>query len=184
VDFTRPTVFAKATRCCRAADLTCAACSLDEGRRIFLFKGVINLKRIRKWIVPLLCGLTVVLLFRFVFFIGYVPSASMEPTIKHGSYIFGWRIHGELKRGDIIVFRREGRTLVKRVAAAPGDAVYLCDADHSVSINEETETATRILTVPDGCYFVLGDNAENSLDSRYWEWVWVNKEDVVGKALD
>ncbi|MDR3239020.1 MAG: signal peptidase I [Clostridiales bacterium] len=142
------------------------------------------MQRKKKWLVPLLCGLAVVLLFRLVFFIGYVPSVSMEPTIQKGSYIFGWRIHGELRQGDIIIFRHEGCVLVKRIAAVPGDVVYLCDADHSVTVNEKTETATRTLTVPDGCYFMLGDNVSDSWDSRYWEEVWIVRSDIVGKVID
>jgi signal peptidase I len=137
------------------------------------------LKRIRKWLVPLLCGLVVVLLFRFVFFIGYVPSSSMEPTIPQDSYIFGWRIHGKLNCGDIIIFRREGRVLVKRIAAVPGDVVYICDTDHSVTINEDMGTATRTLTVPDGCYFVLGDNAEGSFDSRFWGNPFLSERSII-----
>jgi signal peptidase I len=133
--------------------------------------------------LPLLCGLIVVLLFRFVFFIGYVPSVSMEPTIKQGSYILGWRIHGEPKREDIIVFRCEDRTLVKRIAAVPGDVVYICDADHSVSVNEEIEMTTRVLIVPDGCFFVLGDNLDDSFDSRFLEEIWIAEKQVIAKLV-
>lgn len=109
---------------------------------------------------------------------GNVVLRSADGIYKDNSrnamlYIFGWRLHGELKLGDIIVFHREERTLVKRIAAMPGDVVYICDADHTIAVNEQTETATRILTVPDGCYFVLGDNADDSFDSRYWDEVWV-----------
>lgn len=77
----------------------------------------------------------------------YVPTESMEPTLETGSLILGLRIFDELETGDIIIFRRDGSHLVKRIAACAGDTI-----DHQNSI----------VTVPDNCYYVLGDNAEKS----------------------
>lgn len=57
-------------------------------------------------IIPVLCLVLMTIIFRMIFFIGYVPSSSMEPTLKAGSVILGLRWHGELKNGDIIIFRR------------------------------------------------------------------------------
>ena len=107
---------------------------------------------------------TTVLLFRFVFFVGYVPTESMEPTIPKGSYILGCRIFGELKVGDIIVFEHEGKQLVKRIYAVGSDVV---------------EHKGQQLTVPEGCFYVLGDNKRNSLDSRYWEDPFAERCDVI-----
>ena len=77
-------------------------------------------------------------------------------------------IFDELETGDIIIFRRDGSYLVKRIAACAGDTI-----DHQNSI----------VTVPDNCYYVLGDNAENSHDSRYWADPYVSHEDVIAKLL-
>ena len=54
-------------------------------------------------IIPVLCLVLMTIIFRMIFFIGYVPSSSMEPTLKAGSVILGLRWHGELKNGDIII---------------------------------------------------------------------------------
>lgn len=128
----------------------------------------------RKWkfAVPALALLCTCLLFRFVLFIGYVPSESMEPTLKKGSIIVGSRLFGELKVGDIIVFRHEGKLLVKRIAAVGGDIM-----NHKAAV----------LTVPSGCLYVLGDCPDNSSDSRFWDDPFVKNEDVIavlGVALN
>ena len=120
----------------------------------------------RKWkfIVPVLALLGTCLLFRFVLFIGYVPSESMEPTLKKGSIIVGSRLFGELKVGDIIVFRHEGRLLVKRIAATEGKMV---------------EYKGQRTTVPKGCFYVLGDNAGNSFDSRFWKKPFIAYSSII-----
>ena len=61
-------------------------------------------KRVRPWIIPAVVTLLFCLVLRFVVLIGYVPSASMEPTIKKDSLIFGWRIHNSPEVGDIVVY--------------------------------------------------------------------------------
>ena len=81
--------------------------------------------------VPLLCGLGVFILFRFVLFLGYVPSASMEPTISTDSLIIGNRLYGELQRGDIVIFERNGTCLVK----VPKDSYFMLGDNTTVSID-------------------------------------------------
>ena len=97
--------------------------------------GECNVRRFRWTLLPATLCLAVWVLFRFVLFLGYVPSASMEPTIPAGSVILGIRIFGELERGDVVIFRHEGKTLVKRIAAGEGDRVYLDDKSGSISVN-------------------------------------------------
>lgn len=97
------------------------------------------------------------------------PQVKIAPKYMwFPSLILGLRIFDELETGDIIIFRRDGSYLVKRIAACAGDTI-----DHQNSI----------VTVPDNCYYVLGDNAENSHDSRYWADPYVSHEDVIAKLL-
>ena len=98
--------------------------------------GECNVRRFRWTLLPATLCLAVWVLFRFVLFLGYVPSASMEPTIPAGSVILGIRIFGELERGDVVIFRHERKMLVKRIAAGEGDRVYLDDKSGSISVNE------------------------------------------------
>ena len=133
---------------------------------------------LRKWRVPILVTLVAFVLMRGVLFLGYVPTESMEPTLDAGSYILGYRHFQELKTGDIIVFHHDNQLLVKRIAACPGDEVDLRELlymkDTVIPVWEKP-----VLTVPENCYYVLGDNVDHSFDSRYWDDTFVKREDVV-----
>jgi len=139
-------------------------------------------QRVKPWCVPLGLTLLIYIMLRSVFLIGYVPSASMEPTLHEGSFILGLRLYSEPKVGDIIIFEKDGVLLVKRVVASPGDLVDLSQLEYMTStpipVWEET-----VLTVPEECYFVLGDNAQNSWDSRYWEQPFVSGQQIVAKLI-
>lgn len=140
-------------------------------------------KMLRAWRIPIACSLCLLFVFKVVLMIGYVPSNSMEPTISKGSLIFGVRLYGELQCGDVIIFEKEGKNVVKRIAAVPGDIIYLDDNTQTVSINQPLPEATRILHVPARSYFVLGDNPPASVDSRFWNEPFISREDILAKLL-
>ena len=119
-------------------------------------------------LAPIICAAVILVLAKFVFFIGYVPSASMEPTIESGSYILGWRLYSDISVGDVVIFEHEGKTLVKRVAAVGGESI---------------ELGSQCLTVPENCYVVLGDNADVSIDSRYWSDPFLSRDGIRAKLL-
>lgn len=139
-------------------------------------------KRVKPWRVPVGLTLLVYVLLQYVFLIGYVPTSSMEPTLPQGSFIIGTRIFSEPEVGDIIVFEKDGVLLVKRVAAGPGDTVDLTQLTYMASMSTPAREET-IITVPDGCYFVLGDNTQNSWDSRYWDVPFVDRTQIVANLL-
>ena len=141
------------------------------------------MKKYRWILLPILLCFGVWLLFHTVLFVGIVPSSSMEPTIPEGSIILGTRVVGSLGQGDIIVFRHGGKTLVKRIVAVGGDTVSLNDQDGFFAVNQELATATRVLTVPEGCFFVVGDNREESLDSRVWENPFLTADEVIAVSV-
>lgn len=139
-------------------------------------------KRARKWAAPVMVIAAVFLLTRFVFLLGYVPTESMEPALPQGSYIIGVRVYDSLEVGDVIIFEYDGKLLVKRIAAVSGDIINLEELTYMASL-EQPYREEMILTVPEGCYFVLGDNTQNSYDSRYWDDPFVREEDIVAKLV-
>ena len=70
-------------------------------------------------------------------------------------------------RGKFI-FKHDGKLLVKRISAVEGETI---------------ERNEAILTVPEGCYYVLGDNVEHSYDSRFWLEPFVEGKHVVAKLF-
>lgn len=139
-------------------------------------------KRVRTWLMPVCLTLLVFLLLRCVLLIGYVPSASMEPTLKENSFIIGTRIYSDLSVGDIVVFRHNGVLMVKRIAAGPGDVIDLSQISFMENL-VPPDRGWECITVPDGCYYLLGDNQSDSLDSRYWDEPFVASADIVAKLF-
>ena len=101
-----------------------------------------------------------------------------------------------------MIFKDAGRTnipddqfLIKRIIGMPGDTVSFKDGDIYVddvkcvedylSYDTETNTLQRDETfeVPEGSFFVLGDNRNDSVDSRYWDDPYVKREELRGKYL-
>lgn len=140
-------------------------------------------QRVKRWYVPALFTFLTIILFRTILFVGYVPTESMEPTLKAGSYILGTRFVTELEKGDVIVFQHDGQLLVKRIAGVPGDRIDLSKLSYMVTVPIPV-WEEPVITVPEDCYFVRGDNTQNSIDSRYWKEKYVNIKDVVAKLFE
>lgn len=141
----------------------------------------------------------VFVLLRFVFQIAFVPSGSMETTLPTKSLLISWRVPYVLgdplpERGEVITFWSDelGKVLVKRVIGLPGDTIrfeggYVYRNDEKL---EETylpvqgaSQADGVFTVPEGCFFVLGDNRPGSLDARYWAQPYIPVSKIQAKVL-
>lgn len=123
-----------------------------------------------------------------------VDGFSMRPTLEDGEFVLVSRLSytfGEFERGDIIVFHfplNPEEELVKRIIGLPGDRVTV--RDNKVYVNDLLLNETYIAQAPvysgewqvaDGMLFVLGDNRNNSNDSK--DWGLLPQENVVGRAV-
>ena len=124
-----------------------------------------------------------------------VESISMQPTLHAGNFVLVNKVAykmGSPERGDVIVFRYppdpEQVPYIKRVIGLPGDTVSIYDG--KVYVNDQLMVEPYIAsstrqggewTVPGNSLFVMGDNRNNSSDSR--SWGMVPMENVIGKAL-
>ena len=138
--------------------------------------------RVKPWMLPVGLTLIFVLILHFVLLVGYVPTPSMEPTLRQNSIIVGTRLFGELKTGDIIVFQKDGVLVVKRIAGCPGERIDLTKISYMDSVPIPI-FEQEVITVPENAYFVLGDNSQNSWDSRYWEDPFISAEEIVAKVI-
>ncbi len=128
-----------------------------------------------------------------------IPSTSMQPTIEPGDRVVLSRLAylGERapQRGDIVVFKAPAETqeksdMIKRVIGLPGEKVEIRDGMVYINdialvehyLNEAPDYVFGPVTVPEGCYFVLGDNRNHSVDSHAWLDPFLPEEDIKGKA--
>jgi signal peptidase I len=128
-----------------------------------------------------------------------IPSSSMVPTISVGDRVvlnkLAYLGDAAPKRGDIVVFKPNASTgseydMIKRVIGLPGDTVEINNG--YVYINGEAleedylAEAPRYyfeeITVPAGCYFLLGDNRNYSNDAHMWLDPFVTEKSIQGKA--
>lgn len=157
-------------------------------------------KEIVSWIVFLAAAVfCAVFINSFIIFNAYIPSASMENTIMTGDRVMGLRLtytFSEPKRYDVAIFRfpdNEKEYFVKRVIGLPGEKVEVIDGKVYID-DSETALDDAFLKepqypfndgpwyVPDNCYFMMGDNRNNSSDSRYWKNTFVKREKILAKA--
>lgn len=146
-----------------------------------------------------------ILVFTFVFRLIVVSGPSMENTLKNGDSMLVWSLGYTPRQGDVVVLTQESYqkdSIVKRVIAVEGQTV---DIDYETNtvyvdgvaleedyIKDDVEDLMWIpsygefnnhMTVPEGCIYVMGDNRNESADSRYPEIGVIDVRCVIGRAV-
>lgn len=139
-----------------------------------------------------------------------VPTSNMEPTIKVGDLAAvdaGYYVNHPVERFDVVIFTlppenidperlgtQDGTVYVKRVVGLGGETLEIKDGRVYVdgraleepfeNVSLEPRDKFGPVRVPEGEYFMLGDNRSNSLDSRYWPRPTLPKGNLRGKVVE
>ena len=159
-------------------------------------------KEIVSWVKTIILALILAACINsFIIVNAEVPSGSMENTIMTNDRIVAFRLSylfAKPKRGDVIVFHfpddPTGKTLyVKRIIGLPGEKleikkgrVYINDSRQPLAESYLKEKAIGdfgAYEIPEGCYFVMGDNRNDSEDARFWKNTYVEKDKILGKVI-
>ncbi len=160
-------------------------------------KKVLN--EILSWVIVAIVAFALAFVInRFVILKISSPTPSMENTFLVGERVLTYRlayVFSEPKRGDIVVFPNpddESEDYIKRIIGLPGEVIE--GIDGVVYINGEPLKETYLkekmdkedfgaYEIPSGCYFMMGDNRNDSLDARYWEHKFVEGDKIKSKAI-
>lgn len=158
----------------------------------------IRIKRRRKLTAA---GVAALFVFMFilltqVFQLTVVSGHSMEPAIKANDEIVinkAAYLLSEPKRGDIIICNHNDELVLKRIIGLPGESVEIKNGRLYINgkvllknyLNSSIQAKTTVypLILKKGEYFVMGDNSEQSSDSRYADFGNVKRQEIYGKYL-
>ena len=169
--------------------------NLTKQEKAKLLKGPNIIWDILSFAVPLIAAYIIL---TYIVMVSVCVSGSMEPKLRVGNSVFYNRlayVKSEPQRGDVVTFfsKEFNELFAKRIIGIPGDEISFKDGyvvingqycDESAYIDSETETnCIKTFIVPEGCYFMLGDNREWSNDSRYWINPYIEGEQIKGKYM-
>ena len=177
--------------------------TLTEGRRVDKKKGENKPGFWANYGYLLVTAAVVLLVFRVLLQLAFVPSGSMERTIPTDSLLISWHFSylvsdPQPQRGDVITFWNQelDKLLVKRVIGLPGEEITFSDGyvyvdgkplDESYlqrqGITSPNPGGQTSFVVPEGCLFMLGDNRTSSTDSRFWKNPYVDLSDVRARVM-
>ena len=144
------------------------------------------LKKYKKQILFILM-LTVIVLFRtFVLQRIIISGNSMSPTLNDGNVVWAWK-NPTLDRNDIVIIKKDGTLYIKRIVGMPEETVEIKNGKAYINGKElqeefdEMESEEQKIQLKENEYFVLGDNRNDSTDSRIWGAI--GKEEITGEIV-
>lgn len=126
----------------------------------------------------------------FFFQICFVDGNSMQPTLKDGQMLLVQKYNFQVNNNDIVVIKKNNKIIIKRVIGIQKDRISIIDGYVYVNMNkvddryiENPGNVIHEITLKENEYFVLGDNRNHSVDSRFDEIGIIEKKNIVGKIV-
>lgn len=138
----------------------------------------------------LIIGIVCFVISKFFVSICVVHGSSMSPTYKDKSIVLESKIITNINRNDIVVIKKNNLKIVKRIIGIPNDKIVVKDGYiyinkkkyNDLYINDPGLLINEVILGKEE-YFLLGDNIDNSIDSRFSEIGIIKKEEIKGKII-
>ncbi|MBR2704766.1 MAG: signal peptidase I [Clostridia bacterium] len=147
-------------------------------------------KKIRFIIEILIIGIIVFFINTFLFQLCFVRGESMVPTLKNGQVLIAKKFDLQIKRNDIVVVKKDGKVIIKRAVGIPNDRINILDGYLYVNGEkfddryiQDSGNIKDEITLKSNEYFILGDNRNASIDSRFDEIGIITKKNIIGKII-
>lgn len=147
-----------------------------------------------KNVIPMLLILIILIVKIFVIDIARVQGNSMNPTLKNNDLLLYSKINNKYSRFDIIIIQIDNKYVIKRIVGLPGESIEYSNGKLLVNKKNVIETfkttktndfvlhnVTSYRVIPKNKYFVLGDNRQDSYDSRNYGLIDIS--DIKGKII-
>ncbi|MEG1987092.1 MAG: signal peptidase I [Bacilli bacterium] len=153
-----------------------------------------NKNTIKTSVITIIIVVTITIVKLFVIDVARVDGNSMNPTLKNNDFLIFSKINNKYKRFDIVILKVNSKYFIKRIIGLEGEKIKYID--NKLFINEELVNEDFVLSntsdfslkeispydiIPNDMFLVLGDNREDSYDSRNYGLISIN--DIGGKIL-
>jgi signal peptidase I len=140
----------------------------------------------------LLICLIVFLVKHFVATLRVIHDTNMYPKVSDGDIVFLYKLDN-FYQGDMVLYKFEDKEYLGRIIAKAGDTIDIKEGSYTINggipyedvfyqtIPSETKPITLPYTVPEGTFFIMNDNRNNTVDSR--EMGAISEEDIIGKTV-
>lgn len=137
-----------------------------------------------------LIGIIILIINIFFYQLCIVDGVSMEPTLTNGKIVFIKKYNLDLKHNDIVVVRKNGKIIIKRLVGLPKDKLkideylYVNGIKNDELYTKDSGQLQEEMELKENEYFVLGDNRQNSIDSRFSEIGIIYENEIIGKIME
>lgn len=135
-------------------------------------------------------GVICFIISKYMFCICIIHGDSMNPTYLDKQIVLENKMSDDFKTNDVVVIKKNSKKLIKRVIGCPYDKlviregyIYVNDVKYNDLYIEDSGILKEEVILENNEYFVMGDNVNNSIDSRFSEIGIIKKDEIRGKVI-